>query len=367
MTKISNQDVYIVDTDVSDLDSIIGTDGNTTAKTTKNFLLGKLRAYFKSGLSPLTGGTLRFTEISYTGGLYSTVEGLVNALDPFFVIDQYHVVVVSLNGAKYILKLQDVEVGLDKTPVIAGDFISLPTSAGATGEAGPQGTQGIQGVQGPAGTNGTNGINGIDATIVAKTTSSVEASGTPTVLPSDFNHVSFTNGVTYLPATSEIGKEIVVFTYSDSIVVRANSANTAFMTIASVSTFVSSITIPINYSYRFIYLGSGYWKAELIDGYIRNLQKDASVSFTVSDLDNNYVIQLKNTTDITVTIPDTLATAKFCCGFIRKGVGEVSFVGSGTMVLNNPIGYRINAQYDPVSIERDNAAQICTLLGNTKV
>ena len=118
MTKISNQDVYIVDTEVSDLDSIIGTDGNTTAKTTKNFLMGKLKAYFKSGLSPLTGGTLRFTEITYTGGLYATVEEMVNAIDPFFTIDQYHVVVVTLNGAKSILKLQNVEVGLDKTPVI---------------------------------------------------------------------------------------------------------------------------------------------------------------------------------------------------------------------------------------------------------
>lgn len=269
MTKISNQDVYIVDTDISDLDSIIGTDGNTTTLTTKNFLMGKLKAYLKSGLSPLIGGTLRFTEISYTGGLYASAEALVNALDPFFVVDQYHVVVVSLNGAKSILKLQNVEVGLDKTPVVAGDFISLPTSVGATGAQGVQGIQGVQGVQGvqgetgAAGANGTNGTNGIDA------------------------------------------------------------AN--------------------------------------------NLQRDASASFSVADSDNNYVIQLKNATDIVVTIPDTLATAKFCCGFIRKGVGEVSFAGGGTMVLNNPVGFRIKSRYDPAFIERDNASQICTLLGNTKV
>ena len=125
MTKISNKDVYIVDTDVSDLDSIIGTDGNSTIKRTKNFSLGSLKDYFKSGLSPLTGGTLRFTEISYTGGLYASVHALVNALDPFFTIDQYHVVVVNLNGAKSILKLQNVGVGLNKTPVVAGDFISI--------------------------------------------------------------------------------------------------------------------------------------------------------------------------------------------------------------------------------------------------
>jgi len=275
MTKISNQDVYIIDTDISDLDSVIGTDGNTLAKTTKNFLMGKLRSYFKSGLSPLTGGTLRFTEISYTGGLYDTVEELVNALDPFFVVDQYHVVVVSLNGAKSILKLQDTEVGIDKTPVIAGDFITIPTSVGPTGATGAQGIQGIQGIQGLKGDTGDQGIQGVAGT----------------------NGTNGTNGI--------------------------DASN--------------------------------------------NLQRDMSTSFSVADSDNNYIIQLKNTSDIVVTIPDTLSTAKFCCGFIRKGVGEVSFVGGGTMVLNNPVGYRINAQYDPAFIERDNAAQICTLLGNTKV
>lgn len=275
MTKISNQDVYIVDTEVSDLDSIIGTDGNTTAKTTKNFLMGKLRAYFKSGLSPLTGGTLRFTEISYTGEAYDTVEEVVNALDPFFVVDQYHVVVVSLNGAKSILKLQDVEIGLDKTPVIAGDFITIPTSVGPTGATGATGAQGIQGIQGIQGEQGIQGVAGTDGV----------------------DGVDGTNGI--------------------------DASN--------------------------------------------NLQRDMSTSFSVADSDNNYIIQLKNATDIVVTVPDTLATAKFCCGFIRKGVGEVSFVGGGTMVLNNPVGYRINAQYDPAFIERDDASQICTLLGNTKV
>lgn len=153
MTKISNQDVYIVDTEVSDLDSIIGTDGNTTAKTTKNFLMGKLKAYFKSGLSPLTGGTLRFTEITYTGGLYATVEEMVNALDPFFTIDQYHVVVVTFNGAKSILKLQNVEVGLDKTPVVAGDFITMTSTIDAVLATGNTTNEAINFVDGTASAN----------------------------------------------------------------------------------------------------------------------------------------------------------------------------------------------------------------------
>lgn len=269
MTKISNQDVYIIDTDISDLDSVIGTDGNTLAKKTKNFLLGKLRKYFLSGLSPLTGGSLRFTEISYTGELYSTCAEVLNNLDPVFVVDQYHVVVVNLNGAKSILKLQNQSVGIDLPEVLTTDFIILPTSVG------PQGPQGIQGVPGTNGNDGATGPQGIQGE----------------------------QGIQGVPG--------------------ADASN--------------------------------------------NLQRDMSTSFSVSDSDNNYIIQLKNTTDITVTVPDTLTTAKFACGFLRKGVGEVSFVGGGTATLENPVGYKIKSQHDPAFLERDNASQNYTLLGNTKV
>jgi len=274
MTKIKNQDAYPQDITISDLDFIIGSDGNTLTKKTKTFLLGELRNYALAGLSPLTGGTLKFDEITYTGGAYTTFAQVVNALDPNVSILQYHVVVVNLNGAKAILKLQNRLIGIDQTPVVDGDFIVLPTSVGPTGATGPQGiqgvagangtngAQGIQGIQGVAGTNGTNGTNGVDFTA--------------------------------------------------------------------------------------------------------NLQRDMSTSFSLADSDNNYVIQLKNATAITITIPATLATSKFECGFLRKGVGEVSFVGSGT-TINNPTGLRIKNQYDPAFIERDATTQIFTLLGNTKV
>lgn len=281
MAKIGNDTIYIVDTDVSDLDSVIGTDGNTTKRKTKNFLLGQLKSYVKSGLSPLMGGVLRFTEITYTGGLYSTVEQMVNAIDPFFTIDQYHVVVVSLNGAKSILKLQNVEVGLDKNPVIASDFITLPTSVGATGPQGVQGVPGPQGVQGVSGANGTNGANGA-------------------IGPQGIAGIDGTNGINGSDASN-------------------------------------------------------------------NLQRDASASFTLSDSDNNYVIQLKNTSDITITVPSTGLRTKFNAGFSRLGSGEVSFVGASGVTLQNIIGYRINRQLDPCYLERDALNQIYTLYGETKI
>ena len=128
MGKINNEIIYVQDTDISDLDYVIGTNGNTTAKTTKNFLLGSLKNYLKAGLSPLTGGTLQLTEITYTGGLYSTFAQVINALDPNVTIGQYHIVVVALNGNKALFKLQDRVVGLGQTAVLVGDFIVLPAS-----------------------------------------------------------------------------------------------------------------------------------------------------------------------------------------------------------------------------------------------
>lgn len=290
MTKISNDTVYIVDTDVSDLDSLIGTDGNSTAKRTKNFLLGQLKSYLISGLSPLTGGVLRFTEITYSGELYDTHASVLNSLDPVFVVDQYHVVVVNLNGAKSILKLQNRSVGIDLPLVLTTDFIILPTSVGATGpqgEVGPQGPQGIQGVQGASGTNGVNGTNGA--------TGPQGIQGEPGI--DGLDGTNGTNGI--------------------------DSSN--------------------------------------------NLQRDASASFSLVDGDNNYVIQLKNTTDIVITVPATGLRNFFNVGFSRKGVGEVSFVADTGVTLDNPVGFRINRQFDPCYIERDGSTQTYGLYGNTKI
>ena len=281
MTKISNDTVYIVDTDISDLDSLIGTDGNTTAKRTKNFLLGQLRTYLKSGLSPLTGGVLRFTEITYSGVLYATHAAVLNALDPIFVVDQYHVVVVNLNGAKSILKLQNRSIGINLPLVLVTDFIALPTAIGTTG---PQGVAGIQGPQGPQGNAGIQGITGASGVV----------------------------GTTGLQGN--VGPQGIAGT---------NASN--------------------------------------------NFQRDASVSFALADTDNNYVIQLKNTTAITITIPAAGLRTSFNVGFVRRGTGEVSFIGDTGVTLQNPVGYRISRQFDPCYLERDAATQIYPLYGNTKI
>lgn len=164
---------------------------------------------------------------------------------------------------------------MDKTPVTAGDFITLPTSVGPAGATGAQGIQGIQGIQGPQGIQGVAGTNGIDGVDGVDGTDGMDASN--------------------------------------------------------------------------------------------NLQRDMSTSFTLADSDNNYVIQLKNETDITITVPDTGLRTKFNAGFSRLGIGEVGFVGISGVTLQNPIGYRISRQFDPCYIERDGNAQNYPLYGNLKV
>jgi hypothetical protein len=284
MTKISNDVVYINDSDISDLDFLIGTDGNTLSKKTKTFLLSAIKKYVLSGLSPLIGGTLRFTEITYNGNLYTTHAQVVNSIDPNFTIEQYHVVIVNLNGVKAILKLQNKIVGIELAAVLTTDFIQLPTSVGATG---PQGIQGLPGINGVAGQQGTQGIQG------AKGDTGVQGS----------TGAQGTQGIQGLSGAD------------------ASS----------------------------------------------NLQRDVSVNFTLVDSDNNYVIQLKNTTDIVITIPAAGLRTKFNVGFSRLGAGEVTFVSASGVTLQNPVGYKINRQFDSCYLEKDNATQIYTLYGNTKI
>lgn len=99
-----------------------------------------------------------------------------------------------------------------------------------------------------------------------KTSGSITLSATPQVLPYDTNSCSFTGGIAYLPATTEINKEIYVIATANNIEIRANVANTNKMFV-TFNTFVSNVILTTNQMYRFIYIGfatEGYWKAEQI-------------------------------------------------------------------------------------------------------
>lgn len=278
MTKISNDLAYLQDEIISDLDFIIGTNGDLTSRPTKTFLLGKIRAYVLSGVSPLLGGTMRISELVYNGVL-TTPQEVLNAIAPAITIRPYEIFIVNVNGNKFLLTMQDALIGEDETQTISSDFINIQGTQGVkgdTGDVGPQGIQGIQGIQGVQGPVGPAGADGIDGT-------------------------NGTNGINGVDASN-------------------------------------------------------------------NLQRDATTSFSVSDSDNNYVIQIKNsTTPITVTIPSTGLRDKFNVGFKLKGSGDVTFVGDSGVTIINPIGFKGKGLGYCTYIERDGNSQSYDLLGDTKV
>lgn len=303
MTKISNEEVYIRDVEISELDYIIGTDGNTEKKQTKNFFIGNLRSFFLSGLSPIVGGTLKITEMVYSGLLYSTPEGFINSLDPNYKVEKYHVLVVSVNGVKSIFKQQDIIVGLDKPEVLSTDFILLPTSIGPKGDKGDKGDTGIAGANGANGINGTNGVKGD----------------------------------------------------------KGDKGDDGLNGLSSYEIAVAQGYIGTESEWLISLKGDNGFDAS------NNLQRNISESFTITDSDNNYVIQLKNTTNITITIPNTSLREKFNVGFSRLGTGEVTFIGDTGVTVKNPTGYRISRVLDSCYLERDNDTQDYILFGNTKV
>lgn len=124
MSKINNKTIYPFDVNITDQDYVIGSDGDNLGKITRNYNIGDLRRYINSGLSPEVGGTLKVSEITYNGVLTSPSE-VANALDPNYQVLQYHIVIFSVNGNKYILKEQDITLGLSGTAVTDEDFILI--------------------------------------------------------------------------------------------------------------------------------------------------------------------------------------------------------------------------------------------------
>lgn len=104
----------------------------------------------------------------------------------------------------------------------------------------------------------------------AKTSGAVEANNVSLYpeLVYDLNTVS-TSGASdkvVLPSTLVIGKEILVFALNNAnaFAVRGNQEGTSVLSPNGVANFSTNVSVAANISYRFIHLGSGYWKAELL-------------------------------------------------------------------------------------------------------
>jgi hypothetical protein len=124
MTKISNEIIYTSENPISELDYVIGTDGNSSAKKTKSFTFGNIREFTNAGLEPVVGGTLAITKYDYTGAL-TTPQDVINQLVPNKTILAYEVFIISVNGTKYIAAIQNRVVGDTQPPTVATDFIAI--------------------------------------------------------------------------------------------------------------------------------------------------------------------------------------------------------------------------------------------------
>lgn len=127
MTKIK---LYPIDTNITDDDIVIGSDADNS-DITKNYQMSAIRSYVAAGLSPEVGGTLKITELVDVDS-NTTPEDFINSLSPVVTIASYEVVIVVLDNSKYILKLQNVVVGIGETPTTASDFILLTDSFAGT-------------------------------------------------------------------------------------------------------------------------------------------------------------------------------------------------------------------------------------------
>ena len=59
-------------------------------------------------------------------------------------------------------------------------------------------------------------------------------------------------------------------------------------------------------------------------------------------------------------------TPKIGVGFTQKGIGDVTYVASGT-TINNPIGLKIKGQYYQTYLSQELATNLFYLGGNTKI
>ena len=110
----------------------------------------------------------------------------------------------------------------------------------------------------------------IDQQAPVKTAGGVEATNVSLYpeLIYDLNTVNTTGASdkVVLPTTTIIGKEILVFAANNAnaFSVRGDQAGTALLSPNGVSSQSTNVSVAANVSYRFIHLGVGYWKAELI-------------------------------------------------------------------------------------------------------
>jgi hypothetical protein len=110
---------------VDNTSMLVGTEVYKKVATVKNYKINAVRRFMLEGLSPETGGLLKYHEISYEGDQYSTPAEFVNSLNPDVEVLRYHVLVVAINEDKHLFTRQGVTIGGNSEAVEEEDFIAL--------------------------------------------------------------------------------------------------------------------------------------------------------------------------------------------------------------------------------------------------
>lgn len=238
MTKIK---LYTKDLLITDEDIVIGSDANDSL-ITKNYSMIDIRNYIASGLSPEVGGELKINEIAYEGVLTSPAE-VVNNFITTYVVADYEVLMINVNGQLYMLKLQGISLGGFSTPVTDSDFIEFPVSVGPTGATGPTGPTGATGATGATGPTGPTGPPGADGV-------SITADGVTTTVTGDGSALD-----PYIVEVDNLQSPISSFPHT---LTNANDKHTLFIDNGVTNVIINIPTgLASNFSCLFVQLGTG--------------------------------------------------------------------------------------------------------------
>ena len=202
---------------------------------------------------------------------------------------------------------------------------------GETGATGAQGAQGVQGVQGIQGLKGDQGLKGTDGkTLLNGIIPPLPANGTE----GDF-YLNTATSVLYGP---KIGNA-----WGSGISLVGPQGPQGLQGLQGPQ-------------------GIQGVKGDNVE---TNLRKKIDSSYTLSNLDNDHTIVIKNgTTDVNITVPAGLLK-NFSVGLLKTGTGKVKFVAIGT-VLNTAEAntFVMKGIRLPVYLEQDGISNNFDLLGN---
>lgn len=117
---------------VDNTSMLVGTEVYKKVASSKNYKIDAVRRFILEGLSPETGGLLKYHEIGYDGNEYLTPQDFVNNLVPDVEVLRYHLLVIRINEDKFLFTRQGVNIGENSDAVEEEDFIALSgISAGA--------------------------------------------------------------------------------------------------------------------------------------------------------------------------------------------------------------------------------------------